>query len=78
MQAEQQADDMLKQARERKERLIKEALAEREQMLTSIKPPTLEEPTLKPLRPDIEGLKRAARKNKAKAVARILEAIHEA
>lgn len=76
VQAEEQADALLKEAQDRKERAIKRALDDRQAQLSSITMPPPSEPKLKALNPNLEKLKATARKNKAKAVKAILEGLH--
>lgn len=73
VEAEGEADRLLQEAQERKERMIKEALEERRLLLASIIPPKVEDPILKPLRPDLAALRKQAAKNRSKAIAMIME-----
>jgi hypothetical protein len=76
VEAEQQADALVKEAQERKELAIKKALEERQFKLSNLKVPETAQPKLKPLNPDLERIKQVARKNRSKAIKAILEELH--
>lgn len=76
VQAEQQAEALVKEANDRKQALLRQALAQRELMLKSLKAPEpqpveLRQPDLK-----LRALAETARRNKAKAVGVILEGFY--
>lgn len=78
VQAEAEADRLLQDAKDRKEAAIKRALEERKFKLSNLKAPAVHEPVLHELKPNLEQIKRAAQKNKAKAVRKILEELYAA
>ena len=74
--AEEAAESLLKEAQERREQAIHDALTDREYRLQNIKPPTPVAPDLKPAKPDTRRIEQLAKTNRRRAVKRILEAIH--
>lgn len=75
VQAEEQADSILEKAQRQKEKAIQEAERSRIERLQSFHPPTPQPVHVEPLRIDLDGLKRKAKKNKDAAVRKILEGI---
>jgi hypothetical protein len=75
VQAEQQADALVKSAQLHKDAVLAQALKDREYKLTNLSSPVLQEPKVREAKPNLEKIQLAAKKNKKKAVAKILEAL---
>jgi hypothetical protein len=76
VEAEEQADALVHDAQARKEQAIRDALKSREEQLAKVKPPVLSEPKIKPVQSQASQIKERARKNKVKAIAKVLEEIY--
>lgn len=76
--AEQQAEQLVQQALEHKEAAIKAAMEERQFKLSNLKGPQPKIPEVRSRKPDVESLKETAKRNKAKAVSKILEEFYAA
>jgi len=76
VQAEREADSLLKEADDRRARALQEALVERKRRLRDVSVP--DEPVSPPRtpRPQTVAIHNIASKNRTKAIARILEEVH--
>lgn len=78
VEAEDKAEALVKEAQERKQQAIRDALQQRDEQLAKLKAPAVSTPNLKPLATNVEQLKGVAKRNKAKALKLILEELNAA
>ncbi|MDD9953215.1 MAG: hypothetical protein OXR66_02675 [Candidatus Woesearchaeota archaeon] len=76
VQAEEHAEQLVQEAEQAKTTSIQHALKERERKLTGLHKPEAKKPTLKEKRLGLSSFEKKAKKNKAKAIKKILEELY--